>query len=86
MPFAGLGAQALTVDLFSISHKKTTLMDHLGCLSSDFPVLMDLVRTKRINLQRRISHRLGFPDEINRGINMLHSNEGNPRRVATVHE
>jgi threonine dehydrogenase-like Zn-dependent dehydrogenase len=86
MPFVGLGAQTLTVDPFSILYKKTTLMGHMGYLSSDFPVLMDLVRTKRINLQPLISDRLGFPDEINRGMNILQSNEGNPRRVATVHE
>jgi alcohol dehydrogenase, propanol-preferring len=82
----GLGAQTLSVDPFSISYKKTTIMGHMGYPSTDFPVLMDLVRTKRINLQPIISHRLGFPSEVNRGMDLLQNDEGHPRRIAIVHD
>jgi threonine dehydrogenase-like Zn-dependent dehydrogenase len=61
-----------------------TIMGHIGYLSTDFSVLMDLVRTKRINLRPIISHRLGFPDEVNGGMDLLQTDEGNPRRVAIV--
>ena len=82
----GLGAQQLVVDPFSISYRKTSIIGHMGYYPSDFPILMDLVRTKRVDLQPLISHRLGFPTDINRGMDILESNQGNPRRVAVVHD
>lgn len=82
----GLGAQQLTVNPFSLSYKKTTIMGHMGYAPTDFPVLMDLIEAKRINLQPLISHRLPFPDGVNRGMDILQTNEGNPRRVIIQHE
>lgn len=59
---------------------------HLGCDPTDFPPVIDLVAAGKIDLSRLITHRVSFPDEVNRGIDILEKGEGNPVRVAIMME
>ncbi len=52
-------------------------------IKQDYPSIIELVRSGKVDLSRSITHRLPL-DEINRGLEILESREGNPLRIVVM--
>ncbi len=59
---------------------------HLGCDPTDFHPVIDLVAAGKIDLSHLVTHRVSFPDGVNKGIDILEEGEGNPVRIAIMME
>ena len=52
-------------------------------VKQDYPHIIELVRSGKVDLSRSITHRLSLA-EINRGLEILESREGNPLRIVVM--
>ena len=73
---------SLTFNPFlEVSFKAVKFFGIYGFSATMYEPLMDLIEAGRLNLDRIVTHRMKFPNDVNKGLDILEKKEGNPMRV-----
>lgn len=83
--FVGIYPGEITIKPYDLICKEVALMGSADQLPEDFPVIIDLVASGKLNLSRTVSRTITL-EEINDGMEMLEKKIGNPVRIVVVQE
>lgn len=76
----GIGEGGFTVNWQDLLFKELTISGCYGVLRADFPRLIELVQSGRINLKKLVTHVVPL-DEVNKAVEILDKKIGDPIRV-----
>lgn len=79
----GLASGTFQVSGFLLVAKEVQIRGVWTSLKQDYPDIIELVRSGKVDLSRSITHRIPL-DEINWGLEILESREGNPLRIVIM--
>ncbi|MFC1906851.1 alcohol dehydrogenase catalytic domain-containing protein [Chloroflexota bacterium] len=79
----GLVTGTFQVNGFMLVAKEVQIRGVWTSIKQDYPAVIELVRSGKVDLSRSITHRLPL-EEINHGLEILESREGNPLRIVVM--